>query len=106
MTFYICIEDEKEGESCLYERRVRVREWWGNCGPVTYPIELRIIEYRRLSCTSVKGYTKAQSGWFTPTFSDKDDKYIDTYIPLSFTEGWKRWYKHRKATKQVAKIWG
>lgn len=32
----------------IYQLRVRTREWWGNCGPVEFPIFLEIEEARRI----------------------------------------------------------
>ena len=104
MTFYICNEDMPN--SALYLKRERHREWWGKCGSVDVPIYFTIVEYKRVTCAPNERYTVAQSGWFTQTFSEKQDKFIDTYKPLSFVEGWKTWLAHNSDNSQNLPVIG
>lgn len=94
MTFYTCIEDGVN--TALYERRVRHVSWWGNfCHKISFPIEWDMVEYKRVTMAPGQTYTHAVSDWFTRTFSESTGKYIDSYKPLSFSEGWKKWFEHK-----------
>jgi hypothetical protein len=102
MTFYVCNEDMPN--SALYLRRERHHEWWGKCGPVDVPIHFGVVEYKRVTCApnekyTTPEYTTPESGWFTQTFSERQNKFVDTYKPLGFIEGYKLWWKQRSYEK-------
>lgn len=100
-TLYRCIEDGER--SALYIKRVRQPNFWGNFGPVHFPIRLRIEEFRRITCASGQGYVAATSGWFTRTLSDDKSVYLDNYAPLSTEAGDKLWHAQMQITRKVAK---
>jgi hypothetical protein len=100
-TLYRCIEDGER--SALYLRRVRRTDFWGNCGPVRFPIELRIEEFRRITCAAGQGYVAATSDWYTRTRSEETSVYLDNYAALSTDEGHKLWHTQMQITRKVAK---
>lgn len=93
---YRCAERD---ESELYERRVRHSDFWGSCGPVSFPIELSIVEVRRITCVSGRSYTKATSGWFKP-YCRVDDT-TEQFIELSREEGIRLWREQIVITRKV-----
>lgn len=100
-TLYRCVGDG--AQSALYLRRVRLSEFYGNCGPVNFPIDLRIEEFRRVTCAQDGAYTKATSDWFTRTWSEKAQGYVDSYVALERDEGRGLWQEQIKATQRVAR---
>jgi len=93
--FFVCDQDGEN--SALYRQHVRASQWWGDCGPIRFPIYYTIFEYKRVTCAPGKRYTRRTSDWFKQTWSEEQQKYIDTYTPLSLREGWKCWFKHKYA---------
>jgi hypothetical protein len=100
-TFYRRKEDDNN--SALYLKRVRTSNFWGNCGPVSFPIELAITEYRRITCAPGEQYTKATSDWYKPTWSQKADAFVDSYVVLSRAEGLAIWKEQAPITREVAR---
>ena len=68
---YTCEQDDDGG---LFQMRRRVCEWWGNCGPVCFPIVFHVVEARRVE-RRWYGLTN-MTGWYRAgpeTYTEKRD---------------------------------
>lgn len=85
MQLYVRVEEGND--SALYIRRVRRR-----------------VEYQRVTCAPNQSYTQAASGWFTPTLSVEDGRFLDTYAPLTPAQAALKWKEQKPVTEHVAKL--
>lgn len=92
------------GNSALYEKRYRQVQFWGNCGPVRYPLEFGVVEYRRITCASGQSYTRETSGWYKPTWSDdRTTDTVDHYVEVPREEAKRLWREQIVITRKVAR---
>ena len=97
---YRCVEDGDN--SALYERRLRHVEYWGSCGPVRFPLEWDVEEFRRVTCAPGVLYTAATSDWFKRGWCDKRSAPVFSYVALKPAEARRRWREQLPVTRKVA----